>query len=182
MMTNNSNKANGKAHKSNGVKPELSQTDSIIVIEQGSDSEVKAIQADVPTEVEYSDDVTSDAVEKTLQQTEEKLAVSKITASELLEKSEEELKEKAETGKREVHSNLKDLKIILAILLGKDKNKELSQVLNADKSFTSKQIKELEEKGLVKKEVDGKDVRYTVDKFNVMNFLSTKVVVKWKEK
>jgi DNA-binding transcriptional ArsR family regulator len=124
----------------------------------------------------------SKEIKKILEEVKEKASVSKITAKDLLEKSEEELKEKVALSKRETHNNLKDLKIILAVLLGKDKNKELSQVLDTDKSFTSKQIKELEEKGLIKKEGEGKNTRYTVDKFNVMKFLTTRVVIKWKEK
>ena len=87
-----------------------------------------------------------------------------------------------EEGKRDAHNLLKELKIITAILLGKNKNKELAQVLDTDKSFTSKQIKGLEEKGLVKREGSGRDVEYSVDNFNVMKFLQSKLVVKWKAK
>jgi len=86
-----------------------------------------------------------------------------------------------ETGKRDTHNTIKDLKIITAIMLGKDRNKDLSSVLNTDKSFTSKQIKNLEEKGLVRKEGEGKNVRYEIDKFNVLAFLQKKVVLKWKK-
>lgn len=102
-----------------------------------------------------------------------------ITAQQILDLKPEQLN-MLEGGKREVHNLLKDLKIITAILLGKKKNKELSQVLDTDKSFTSKQIKELEEKGLVKREGEGKETEYAVDQFNVMKFLQSKVVVKWK--
>ena len=83
--------------------------------------------------------------------------------------------------KREAHNTLKDLKIITAIMLGKDRNKDLSSVLDTDKSFTSKQIKNLEEKGLVRKEGEGKNVRYEIDKFNVLKFLQQRVVIKWKK-
>ena len=84
-------------------------------------------------------------------------------------------------NKRDTHNTIKDLKILTAIMLGKDRNKELSSVLDTDKSFTSKQIKNLEEKGLVRKEGGGKNVRYEIDKFNVLKFLQTKVVLKWKK-
>ena len=103
-----------------------------------------------------------------------------ITAQELLDRSPEELEE--QLGKREAHNLLKQMKIITAILLGKKKNKELAQVLDTDKSFTSKQIKSLEEQGLVKREGIGKEVTYEVDQFNVMKFLQGKVVIKWSTK
>ncbi|MEM2874384.1 MAG: helix-turn-helix domain-containing protein, partial [Candidatus Nanoarchaeia archaeon] len=103
-----------------------------------------------------------------------------LTAQELLDKSSEELED--EFGKREAHNLLRQMKIITAILLGKKKNKELAQVLDTDKSFTSKQIKSLEEQGLVKREGEGKDVTYEVDKFNVMKFLQSKVIIKWGSK
>jgi len=76
---------------------------------------------------------------------------------------------------------LKRMKILTAILLGNHQNKELSRVLDTDKSFTSKQIKELEDEGLVKREIDGREVKYEVDKFNLLKFLSTKVTIKWKK-
>ncbi len=95
--------------------------------------------------------------------------------------SEEENAPKDKENRRETHNLLKHLKILTAIMLGKDKNKELSQVLDADKSFTSKQIRELEVAGLVKKEVEGREVKYSVDKFNLMKFLQQKVIIKWKK-
>jgi Mn-dependent DtxR family transcriptional regulator len=64
-------------------------------------------------------------------------------------------------------------------MLGKNKNKELAHVLDTDKSFTSKQIKELEEQGLVTREGEGKETTYSVDRFNLMKFLESKVVIKW---
>jgi predicted transcriptional regulator len=73
------------------------------------------------------------------------------------------------------------MKILTAILLGNQQNKELSRVLDTDKSFTSKQIKELEDEGLVKREIDGREVKYEVDRFNLLKFLSTKVTIKWKK-
>jgi len=72
------------------------------------------------------------------------------------------------------------MKILTAIMLGNQQNKELSKVLDTDKSFTSKQIKELESEGLVTRETDGREVKYEVDKFNLLKFLNTKVTIKWK--
>ena len=105
-----------------------------------------------------------------------------LTAQDILAKSEDELKQLSPESKRETRNLLRDLKIITAILLGKNKNKELSKVLNTDKSFTSKQIKELEEQGLVKKEGEGRETRYEIDSFNVMKLLQTKVAIKWKKR
>jgi len=82
------------------------------------------------------------------------------------------------SGNREVQNHVKDLKIITAILLGKKRNKDLAQVLDTDKSFTSKKIKALEEQGLVVKSGEGKSTRYEVNEFNVMRFLQSKVVIK----
>jgi predicted transcriptional regulator len=111
----------------------------------------------------------------------ERRAAAQISAQELLDKPLEEIKQNI--SKREEHNMLQDLRIITAIMLGKDKNKELAQMLNTDKSFTSKQVKELEEKGLVKREGEGKETRYTVNPFDVMKFLESRVVIKWgKEK
>lgn len=103
-----------------------------------------------------------------------------LTAQDILTKSEKELKDSS-ISKRETHNLLQDMRIITAILLGKKKNKELSQALQTDKSFTSKQIKDLEEQGLVKREGKGKDVSYEVDTWNVLKFLQSKVVIKWKK-
>ena len=107
----------------------------------------------------------------------------KSATSEDSDEKETPVKQESESDlkKREAHNTLKDLKILTAIMLGKDRNKELSSVLDIDKSFTSKQIKNLEEKGLVRKEGEGKNVRYEVDKFNVLKFLQSKVVIKWKK-
>lgn len=103
-----------------------------------------------------------------------------ISAQELLDKTPKELE--AQMGKREAHNLLQQMRIITAILLGKKKNKELSQVLDTDKSFTSKQIGELEAQGLVKREGTGRDVTYEVDQFNVMKFLQSKIIIKWASK
>jgi DNA-binding HxlR family transcriptional regulator len=100
-----------------------------------------------------------------------------LTAQELLDKPLEELEK--DIGKREAQNLLKNMRIITAIMLGKNKNKELSRMLNTDKSFTSKQIKSLEEQGLIKREGEGKETKYEVDRFNVMKFLGSKIVIKW---
>lgn len=100
-----------------------------------------------------------------------------VTAQEILEKPLQELKQEA--NKRETHNLLQDLRIITAIMLGKNKNKELAQVLNTDKSFTSKQIRQLEDQGLVRREGEGKETTYEIDKFNVMKLLESRVVIKW---
>ncbi|MBI4096075.1 MAG: winged helix-turn-helix transcriptional regulator [DPANN group archaeon] len=99
-----------------------------------------------------------------------------ITAQELLDKSESEL-EKLGVGKREANNIAQTFRIITAILLGKNRNKELAQTLQTDKSFVAKQVKELEERGLVKKEEDGREVRYVADQFNILKFLQSKVVI-----
>jgi predicted transcriptional regulator len=96
---------------------------------------------------------------------------------------EEEIEEETEkTSKRETQNLLKDLKIITAILLGKKRNKELAKVLDTDKSFTSKKIKELEEKGLVSKQGEGRKVQYEVNESRALGFLQRKVVLKWSKK
>lgn len=107
----------------------------------------------------------------------EKKSAAQLSAQELLDKPLEELEK--DMGKRDAHNLLKNLKILTAIMLGKNKNKELSRVLNTDKSFMSKQIKDLEEQGLVTREGEGKETKYEVDRFNMMKFLESKVVVKW---
>ncbi|MCX6774645.1 MAG: winged helix-turn-helix domain-containing protein [DPANN group archaeon] len=115
-----------------------------------------------------------DIIKKTEEQ-EQKLQQT-ITAQDLLEKSRKEIE--AQLGKRETNSQMKKMKIITAILLGKKRNKDLAQVLDTDKSFATKQIKEMERQGLVTREGVGKDVTYEVDQFNVMKFLQGKVVIK----
>lgn len=122
--------------------------------------------------------------EQVIDDKEIKLTYRPITAHDLLIKSEEEIKEikkkkEDSSGKRETHKTLKDLKILAAIMLGKKSNKELSKVLDTDKSFTSKQIKQLEKEGLVHKTGEGKKTKYEVNEFNVMKFLTSKVVFRW---
>jgi len=87
-----------------------------------------------------------------------------------------------EDDKREAKKLVRDLKIITAISVGKNRNKDLAKVLDTDKSFASKKVKELEEQGLVRREGDGKEVRYELNEFNIVKFLQSKVVIKWQEK
>ena len=113
------------------------------------------------------------------------LTYKPITAHDLLTKSEEEIRQEVEKrkeesgGKRETQKVLKDLKILTAIMLGKKSNKELAKVLDTDKSFTSKQIRKLEKEGLVHKTGEGKKTKYEVNEFNVMKFLTSRVVFRW---
>ncbi len=83
-------------------------------------------------------------------------------------------------SKRDEKKLMRDLKIITAISMGKDRNKELAKVLDTDKSYTAKRVKELEDLGLVKREGIGKETRYRVNEFNVLRFLQSKVVIRWK--
>lgn len=105
--------------------------------------------------------------------------IKKIEEEEKKPSAQEILEETEKLGKRDINKLLNQLKIILAISLGQQKNKDLAKVLDTDKSFASKQIKELEEQGLVKREGDGKEVTYKIDSFNVLKFLQSKVVIKW---
>lgn len=90
----------------------------------------------------------------------------------------------ADEDKPEVKSEklVKDLKIITAISMGKDRNKDLAKVLDTDKSFTSKKVKELEEKGLISKVGEGKATRYRLNPFHVMKFLQSTVIITAKKK
>ena len=93
-------------------------------------------------------------------------------------------KESVEDGtesKREAKKLVKDLKIITAISIGKDRNKELAKVLDTDKSFAAKKVKDLEQRGLVHKEGSGKETRYRLDVFNVMKFLQSRVIITTKK-
>ncbi len=103
-----------------------------------------------------------------------------------MEKGEAELTEVEQISealkKRDLTKQVKDLKIITAILLGKNKNKELAQLLDTDKSFASRKIKELEEAGLITREGEGKEVTYGVNRFRVMDFLTRRVVISIKKK
>lgn len=83
--------------------------------------------------------------------------------------------------KREEKKLMRDLKIITAISMGKDRNKELAKVLDTDKSYAAKRVKELEDLGLVTRKGEGKETRYGVNEFNVLKFLQSKVVIKWKK-
>ncbi len=76
---------------------------------------------------------------------------------------------------------VKDLKIITAISLGKDRNKDLAKVLDTDKSFTSKKVKDLEERGLISKIGEGKETRYRLNPFHVMQFLQSTIVITTKK-
>ena len=84
--------------------------------------------------------------------------------------------------KREAKKVMRDLKIITAISVGKNRNKDLAKVLDTDKSYAAKKIKELEKRGLVNKEGSGKEVRYSVNEFNVLKFLQSRVIITWQEK
>ena len=77
---------------------------------------------------------------------------------------------------------LNDMKIITAISLGHDRNKELAKLLDTDKSFASKKVRKLCEGGLVFKEGEGRDTRYVVNRNRVLEFLKSKVVLKWQKK
>ncbi|SVE61741.1 uncharacterized protein METZ01_LOCUS514595 [marine metagenome] len=87
-----------------------------------------------------------------------------------------------EEDRREAKKLVRDLKIITAISVGKNRNKDLAKVLDTDKSFASKKVKELEEQGLIRREGDGKEVRYELNEFNIVKFLQSRVVIKWQEK
>ena len=84
--------------------------------------------------------------------------------------------------KREAKKVMRDLKIITAISVGKNRNKDLAKVLDTDKSYAAKKIKDLEKRGLVNKEGSGKEVRYSVNEFNVLKFLQSRVIITWQEK
>ena len=87
-----------------------------------------------------------------------------------------------EDDRREAKKLVRDLKIITAISVGKNRNKDLAKVLDTDKSFASKKVKELEEQGLIRREGDGKEVRYELNEFNIVKFLQSRVVIKWQER
>ena len=46
----------------------------------------------------------------------------------------------------------------------------------------AKRIKELEQRGLVNKQGTGKEVRYSINEFNVLKFLKSRVIITWQEK
>ncbi len=87
----------------------------------------------------------------------------------------------SEEGGRKEQKIMKDMKIITAISMGQDRNKDIAKVLDTDKSFASKKIKDLEDRGLIFREGEGKETRYKVNPSAVMRFLQAKVVIKWKK-
>ena len=87
-----------------------------------------------------------------------------------------------EEDRREANKLVRDLKILTAISVGKNRKKDLAKVLDTDKSFASKKVKELEKQGLIRREGYGKDVRYELNEFNIIKFLQSRVVIKWQEK
>ena len=102
--------------------------------------------------------------------------------------SQEELRKKQELAlkgleklSREEKKALRDLRILTAISLGMDRNKEIARMLDTDKSFASKKIKQLEARGLVYKEGAGKEIRYKVNQPKVLGFLTRKVHITYKK-
>lgn len=77
---------------------------------------------------------------------------------------------------------VRDLKIITAISVGKDRNKDIAELLDTDKSFASKKINKLCEEGLIFKEGEGKDTRYRLNPSRILGFLQRRVVIKWERK
>ena len=82
-----------------------------------------------------------------------------------------------EESKREVRNFIRDLKIITAISLGKNRNKDLAQFLDTDKSHAAKKIKELEEKGLVTRVGDKKNIVYKLNQSAVIRLLQSRVII-----
>ncbi len=78
---------------------------------------------------------------------------------------------------RDEKKEISKMRIITAISLGKDRNKEIAKFLDTDKSFAAKKVKELEEEGLVVKEGEGRHTRYRLNKFNALTFLKSKVII-----
>lgn len=90
---------------------------------------------------------------------------------------EAETEEEAKTSKRDANKFIRDLKIITAISLGKNRNKDLARFLDTDKSHASKKIRELEEKGLVTRVKERRSVTYRVNNSAVTRLLQSKVVI-----
>lgn len=86
-------------------------------------------------------------------------------------------REAEKRGKREASKFIRDLKIITAISMGKNRNKDLAHFLNTDKSHASKKIKELEKKGLVYKEGERRNIIYRVNQSAVTRLLQSKVTI-----
>ncbi len=78
---------------------------------------------------------------------------------------------------RDEKKELSRMRIITAIAMGKNRNKEIAKFLDTDKSFAAKKIKELEGEGLVTKEGEGKNVRYRINEINVLQFLKSRVII-----
>ena len=93
----------------------------------------------------------------------------------------QDILDELDSQKRQTYNLVKKLKILTAILIGKNQNKELAKILDTDKSFTSKQIKELEEQGLITRIKQGREVRYEVNEHAVLKFLTSKVIIRWKK-
>lgn len=85
--------------------------------------------------------------------------------------------ETEKTGKRQANKFIRDLKIITAISMGKNRNKDLARFLNTDKSHASKKIRELEKKGLVQREGEKRNIVYRVNHSAVSRLLQSKVVI-----
>jgi len=97
----------------------------------------------------------------------------------VLRKKQELARQGLEKLTREEKKALRDLRILTAISLGMDRNKEIANMLDTDKSFASKKIKQLEARGLVYKEGGGRDTRYKVNQPKVLSFLTRKVHIKF---
>ncbi len=98
--------------------------------------------------------------------------------SEETEKNSEENEEDSEKKlSRKEKKEISKMRIITAISLGKDRNKEIAKFLDTDKSFAAKKVKELEDEGLIIKEGEGRHTRYTLNKFNALTFLKSKVII-----
>lgn len=85
--------------------------------------------------------------------------------------------EENKTGKRDANNLIRDLKIITAISMGKNRNKDLARFLDTDKSHASKKIKELEEQGFVSRVKERRSVFYRVNTSAVARLLQSKVVI-----
>ena len=88
-----------------------------------------------------------------------------------------EIEEEEKTRKRDANNFIRDLKIITAISLGKNRNKDLARFLDTDKSHASKKIRELEEKGLVTRVKERRSVTYRVNNSAVTRLLQSKVII-----
>lgn len=80
-------------------------------------------------------------------------------------------------GRRKANKFIRDLKIITAISLGKNRNKELARFLDTDKSHAAKKVKELEDKGLVSRIKKKKKVIYKLNPSAISKLLQSRVVI-----